>query len=134
MNEPLKSVPPSEEDIFYLEWGKETIKKNIENSHAALVQFLTLNTSLLGGSIVFLKPEAIEKAFLFSSLSLFFVGLFISFLGILPHESNVSIISPSEIRAHKINALNKKRKLMWGCAAFTGGGLFVMAVGVIIGV
>lgn len=134
MNEPLRSLPPSEEDIFYLEWAKETIKKNIENSHAALVQFLTLNTSLLGGSIVFLKPEAIGKLFLSSSFSLFFIALFISFLGILPHESKVSIISPSEIREHKFEALNKKRKFMWSCAAFTGSGLFVMAAGVIIGV
>src|SRR5690606_13637351 len=112
----------------------ETIKKNIENAHGALVQFLTLNTTLLGGSIVFLKPEVIGKIFLSASFSLFFIALLISFLGILPHESNVSIISPSEIKAHKIQALSKKRKFMWSCAAFTGSGLLVMAVGVIIGV
>lgn len=133
MNVPLKSSPPSDEDLFYLEWAKETIKKNIENAHGALVQFITLNTTLLGGSIVFLKPEVIGKVFLSASFSLFFIALLISFLGILPHESTVSIISPSEIKAHKIQALSKKRKLMWSCAAFTGSGLLIMGVGVIIG-
>jgi hypothetical protein len=62
MNEPVKSLPPSDEDIFYLKWGEETIKKNIENAHGVLTQFLTLNVSLMGGSIVFLDPKHIKES------------------------------------------------------------------------
>ncbi len=131
MNEPVQSVPPSHEDIFYVKWGEETVKKNIENAHAVLTQFLTLNVSLMGGSIVFLDPKYINKIWLITLLSLFFIGLCISFVGLLPHESTISCISPSEIKLHKKQALCKKRCFMWCCAVATGGGLVVLAFGVI---
>jgi len=131
MNEPVQSLPPSDEDIFYLKWGEETIKKNIENAHGVLTQFLTLNVSLMGGSIVFLDPKHINQVWLITSLSLFFIGLCISFVGLLPHESSVSRISPSDIKRHKQQALRKKRSFMWCCATATGGGLVVLGLGVI---
>jgi hypothetical protein len=40
----------------------------------------------MGGSIVFLKTESIDKVWMTSALAL----LFIAFLGILPHESNIT--------------------------------------------
>jgi hypothetical protein len=61
MNEPIMSAPPSAEDLFYIKWGEESLKKSIENAHGVLTQFLTMNTGLMGGSIVFLKPENIDK-------------------------------------------------------------------------
>jgi len=108
MNEPLKSKPPTKNELFYIKWGEESIKKNIENAHSTLTQFLTLNTALMGGSILFMKPENINKEWLSLSLILFFIGLFTSFLGILPHETKVNPISPSQIKEHKNNALVKQ--------------------------
>ena len=131
MSEPIKSTPPSDDDLFYINWGKETVKKNIENAHSVLSQFLTLNVSLMGGSIVFLKPEHINNVWLIASLSFFFLGLCISFAGVLPHETEVSMISPSEIKRHKTAALWKKRRFMWLCSMATGGGLLILAIGVI---
>jgi len=131
VNQPIESLPPSDEDLFYLKWGEETIKKNIENAHAVLSQFLTLNVSLMGGSIVFLDPKHINQVWLVASLSLFFIGLCIAFVGLLPHESSISSISPSEIKTHKKQALLKKRRFMWCCAIATGGGLVILALGVI---
>ena len=55
MKEPLKGRPPTEEEIFYLEWAKESLKKNIENADAVLAQFLTLNTALIAGGAFFGK-------------------------------------------------------------------------------
>lgn len=132
MTDPVKSTPPSDEDLFYLRWGEETIKKNIENAHGVLTQFLTLNTALMGGGIAFMKPESISSIWLAFSLSLFFFGLVFSFLGVLPHETKVNPISPTQIKEHKELALLKKRWLMWGCAAATGGGLVTLAIGVIV--
>jgi len=132
MIDPVQSTPPSEEELFYLRWGEETIKKNIENAHGVLTQFLTLNTALMGGGIAFMKPESVSAAWLGVSLSLFFSGLVFSFLGVLPHETKVNPVSPTQIKEHKELALLKKRRLMWGCAAATGGGLAVLAIGVII--
>lgn len=132
MADPIQSKPPSEEELFYLRWGKETIKKNIENAHGVLTQFLTLNTTLMGGGIAFMKPESISATWLGVSLFLFFWGLVFSFLGVLPHETKVNPISPTQIKKHKELALLKKRRLMWSCAVATGGGLATLAIGVII--
>ena len=114
MNDPVASTPPSQEDAFYLQWGEETIKKNIENAHGVLTQFLTLNTALMGGSVVFMKAENIGDLWLSVALSLFFVGLCTSFLGVLPHETAVNPISPTQIKEHKHSALLKKEDLCGG--------------------
>ncbi len=132
MDDPIQSTPPTEEDEFYIEWGRESLKKNIENAHGVLKQLLTLNTSLMGGSIIFLKPENIDSGFRIITLSLFLIALALAFLGILPHESNVSIVSPSDIKTHKQDALKEKRCFMCWCALFTACGLVFMAVGVMI--
>lgn len=131
MTQPLPGSAPSEDDLFYLEWGKETTKKNIENAHGVLTQFLTLNTALMGGSVVFLSPSAVDKAWQTIALGLFFIGLFISFVGILPHETTANLISPSEIKQHKEIALHRKRVFMWLSAFSTGAGLLAISVAVV---
>lgn len=131
MTDPVQSTSPSAEDLFYLQWGQETIKKNIENAHGVLTQLLTLNTALIGGGVAFMKPESISSTWLGISLFLFFMGLVFSFLGVLPHETKVNPISPSKIREHKESALQKKRGLMWSSAVATGGGLATLVIGVI---
>lgn len=131
MTDPVQSTPPSEEDLFYLQWGQETIKKNIDNANGVLTNFLTLNTTLMGGGIAFMKPESISQNWLGVSLSFFFLGLILSFLGVIPHETKVNPISPTHIREHKELALLKKRRLMWSCAISTGGGLATLAIGVL---
>jgi len=131
MTQPLPGNAPSEEDLFYLEWGKETTKKNIEIAHGILIQFLTLNTALMGGSVVFLSPGAVDKAWQTIALCLFFIGLFISFVGILPHETTANIISPSEIKQHKEKALRRKRIFMWLSVFSTGTGLLAIAIAVV---
>jgi len=131
MSQPLPGSAPSEEDLFLLEWGKETTKKNIENAHGVLTQFLNLNTALMGGSVVFLSPGAVDKAWQTIALGLFFVGLFISFVGILPHKTTVSLISPSEIKLHKEEALCRKHVLMWLSAFATGAGLVAISAAVV---
>ena len=107
------------------------MKKNIEIAHGTLVQLLTLNTTLLGGIIVFLKPEIIGKEFFWISYFFFFLSIFLSFLGVLPHESTVSTISPSEIKKHKTDVLRRKLMFMRFVAVFTGSGLLIIAIGLI---
>ena len=129
MKTPLQGTPPTDDDTFYLEWGKETTKKNIESAHGVLTQFLTLNTALMGGSVAFFTQGSINKSLQLSALFCFFIGLLVSFLGVLPYESNVSPISPSEIKDHKEISLKRKRFFMWLTAVFTGAGLLCISIG-----
>ncbi len=131
MNDPIQSKRPSEDDEFYLTWGRETIKKNIELVQSVLIQMITLNTALLGANIIFLKPGAISGYWQSASLAGFFLALAVAFIGIHPHESLVSTISPEQIKSHKVAALKKKRRFMWSSAILTLSGLLILAIGVI---
>ena len=129
MNNPIQGKELLEEDIFYIEWNRETIKKNIEIAHGVLTQMLTLNTALLGGSVIFFSQGTMGKSYQFIAAALFFLGLAISFLGIFPHSSTISSISPSEIKEHKNRALKRKCNYMKAAGAFTGAGFIVVSLG-----
>jgi len=45
---PQAGQAPSEDDTFYLTWGKETLKNNINLSNDILKQIITLSSALLG--------------------------------------------------------------------------------------
>lgn len=128
----VKGKKPTYEELFYREWGYETIKNNIETVNKVLQQFITLNVALLGGNIVFLSPSNIDAPYRLVSISLFFVGLVLAFLGVLPYESNVVVNIPEEIKDHKMSALSQKRRFLWACCIVMGGGLFIAAIGVIL--
>lgn len=116
---------PDEDDLFYLEWGKESVKKNLDNANSVLEKLLTLNTALIASG-AFFGSEKLSAGIPSLAPSFFFIGLVLAFLGTLPHESNINTISPSSIKDHKDRALFKKRLFMWACACFTGAGLFIL--------
>ena len=124
--------PVTEEEKFYMEWGKETLKTNIERANNVLQQFLTLNTALLGGSVVFLSQEILGKMFHGISIACLFIGLVLAFLGIIPYESKVQLNIPADIKNHKEKALKDKRCFLWATAIATGSGLLIAAIGVLI--
>ena len=126
-----KGKKPTYEELFFREWGYETIKNNIETVNKILHQFITLNVALLGGNVAFLSPSSIDASYRLISLALFFLGLFLAFLGVLPYESNVIVNIPDEVKRHKQSALKQKRKLLWACCIVMGGGLLIAAIGVI---
>jgi len=110
--EVLQGQPLTESDLFYLEWGKETVKKNITLANEILKTIITLSTGLLGASIIFDKIVENEILRLFVLLS-FFAALVISFLGVLPYEKVIKLSEPGNIKSHKRNALQHKRIYLW---------------------
>ncbi len=126
------SKPPTKEEDFYIQWGKETLKTNIENANIVLRQLITLNTALLGGSVAFLSQGEISKSWHGASMAFFFIGLIFAFLGSAPYESKVQLNMPNEIKQHKEKALKSKRCSLWESAIFTGTGLLIAAIGISI--
>lgn len=112
---------PTEEELFYTAWGQETIKNNITLCNDILKQLITINSALLGVSIIYdniVSNDVIKILVLLS----FFFSLIIAFLGVLPYENRVLMSSPEDIKIHKRNALKHKRQFLW-----------VSAVAIIIG-
>jgi len=119
--------PPSEDTEFYLAWGRESLKANLKFANEVLRQLVTLNASLLGGSIVFIEEALIGNLFRWLAIAGFLLALVFSFLGMMPYEGSVSLRKPDEIRMHKSRALAQKRFCLW-----TAGYLMAMAFGIVI--
>lgn len=107
-----KGKKPTEEHLFYLKWGQETIKNNIALANGILKQLITLSSALLGLSIIYESIVTSEILKIFVLIS-FFASLIVAFLGLLPYEDKVNIHAPLDIKEHKKKALKHKRRFLW---------------------
>jgi hypothetical protein len=103
---------PTEEEIFYITWGQETVKNNITLCNDILKQLITISSALLGVNIIYDNIVSSETLKIFVLLS-FFVSLIVAFIGLLPYENNVRLDTPDDIKIHKRQALKHKRQYLW---------------------
>ncbi len=114
----LEGRPPSPEEVFYLQWGREALKNNINLLNDVLRQLVTLDTALLAALIGFLHEIQIpewSKAIVLSSVS---ISLLLAFIGVLPYRAEVDLRKPEHIRVHKEKALSYKRRFLTVAAIF----------------
>lgn len=124
------SRPPSEEELFYLAWGRETLKSNISTASTVLCQFITINVALLGGGAAYLNTTTIPSWVRIIILLSFLFGLVLAIFGVLPTSTEVNSYVPEEIKIHKSAALKSKRLFLRWAAGCTVLGLLVSAVAV----
>lgn len=111
----------NDEDKFYLQWGRDTLRNNISLVNDILKQLVGINSALLGVGIVY--DEIVDNEFLRLLILIFFlVSLGSSFLGLLPYEDLVDSNSPSEIKTFKNNALKHKRRFLLSGTIFLAAG------------
>jgi hypothetical protein len=79
---------PTEEQLLFAEIGREQIKRSIPALNEALQRLVTLNAGLLGGSLVFLKPELAPAWSRWPAIICFFFSLFVAIWGGLPHPAD----------------------------------------------
>jgi hypothetical protein len=117
---------PSDDDEFYVQWGRESLKNNITLANDILKQLISISSAILGLTIIFEKIVVTELLRTLSLLSIF-ISLIIAFVGLLPYESKVQPYSPKDISDHKKKALKHKRSYLWVSAAFLniGFGLLI---------
>jgi hypothetical protein len=111
---------PTREGLFYVEWGAETLKRNLTLANEVLRSLLTLSATMLGGSIAFLDKVA-TRPFPGIAAVLFLLALIASLLGVLPYEGEVDLRIPKQIEQHKRAAFEKKVLLLK-----TAGGLLAL--------
>ena len=126
-------APPTAEEQFYIDWARESRKRNIDLANQALRQLVTLYASLLGGSIVFLKKEFLRSPYWETVMILFFLGLVLAFIGSMPYEGRVDVRQPQEIKRHKQSALAWKRFFLWSAGLSGASGFAVAMIGVVLG-
>lgn len=126
-DEPIKGSArqPTEDEIFYRQWGYETVKANISTANDVLRLLITINVALLGGGAAFLHESTITDGFRIVLLVAFFVSLAISLIGVYPKESTVDARIPADIKQHKESVLQRKRLFLKLAAGSTLTGLLV---------
>ncbi|MDC8003728.1 hypothetical protein POV27_06675 [Aureisphaera galaxeae] len=119
--------PTTDEELFYLEWGRESLKNGIALANSVLKQLLTTNTAILTIVLVFADRQVMSSDMKKPVVIAFLVALIISLFGFLPYEKKVILKSPSAIKAHKKKALRHKRIFLWLSATCMLVG-FIMAL------
>jgi hypothetical protein len=109
--------PPTEDEIFYSTWGRETVKNNITLCNDILKQLITISSALLGVTIIF-DTVVTENYFKILVVFSFFASIVLAFIGLLPYERTVRLDTPADIKMHKQKALKHKRCYLW-TSAFT---------------
>lgn len=128
----MAGSPPSEDEEFYVLWGRETLKNNLAFTNDVLRQLVTLNTALLGGSIAFLDEKLISSTFKGGIVVLFFLSLITSFVGMMPYQHSVDLRLAEEIRQHKENAFRWKRYCLWVAGILLASGFIIALIGIVL--
>jgi hypothetical protein len=121
----------SDDDKFYLNWARETLKNNIALANSTLSQLLVLCTALMGSGVYFLTDKVLPGWALISTLSLLFISLLAALFSVMPHRADVNMSSPSEIKEHKKLVLNTKLRYIKYCVFPLVAALFIAAAGTI---
>ena len=126
---PKVGHPPSDEEDFYLTWGQELPKTNLALLNDVLKQLVTLNTALLGGSVVFLSRTVMGAEFRNAVISMFLLSLCTAFVGILPYIRRIILRDPNHVKQVIQSAFTWKLHLVRIAAAFLVLGFIVALVG-----
>jgi hypothetical protein len=127
----IEQLEPTEDDLFYVEWGRESVKHNLVLANDILQRLVTLNGVLLAGSIAFYDERILPNAWKPYVIGCFLLSLIVSFLGMIPFQGKVDLRVPAAIRAHKEKALKTKWVLLVIAALLIAGG-FGISLGAVI--
>lgn len=118
------------EEDFYLQWEREGVKNSIALANDILKQLVTLNTALLGGSVVFLDDSMMNPIVRTFVIILFLTALVTSFLGMIPHRTPLSR-DLVKIEGHKAAALDHKDTYLWLASSCIALGFAVAIAGLL---
>ncbi len=131
-NKPIQATAPSEDDEFYIAWGRETLKNNITFANEVLRQLVSLNVALLGGSIIFLDDKLLDSTFKLFIILAFLLSLIFSFAGIMPFGRYVDLRVAEDIRRHKRLVLSWKLYFLGTAGVLLGIGFILALAGILV--
>jgi hypothetical protein len=127
-----ESSPADELDTFYVEWARESLKRNLPFVNEVLRGLVTLDTALLGGSVLWLGPQIVPAWFRLAVVLCFLLSLAAAFWGMLPYTGTaVDLRCPDLIHKHKTEALRTKQFWVWVAAWCLIAGFAVALVGLL---
>ncbi len=127
-----ESRSATEEEVFYKRWAMASLRRNLPFVNDVLRSLVTLNVTLLGGSVVLLDSSRLWPGFQVAVVACFLVSLVAAFFGMLPFTGTVDVFCPEMIRRHKTRALTWKRWLLAAAAIALVAGFAVALIGLIV--
>jgi hypothetical protein len=127
----VESTPADPVDVFYVEWAQDTAKRNLHFLNETMARLVTLNATLLGGSLVFLKDDVVSPLWKMWAIVFFLASLMAAIFGMIPWPGvgPVNLFEPAAIRAHKAQAQRFKENRLRYSLLYLIGGLFVAVLG-----
>ncbi len=130
-SESIVGEVPTNEEIFYAEYGDDLTRDTIPFLNQVLRQFVTLSTALMGGSIAFLSDSLVDPDFKKSIVVLFLFSLVAALLGVLPYRGKFHRRCPNEIKEVCLSARTWKTRFLWISAAMIFIGSLVAILGIL---
>ncbi len=129
----LEAEAPTQRDVFFLTWGLEIIKNQFNTTNELLKQQIAICTTLLTVSLIFEGVFEKESIWRLLVAFCFFVGLLLSFIGLMPFErEKVWLDSPTEIEDYTDASIkHKKRFYFWSAVAILSG-IFIIVLKLLI--
>ena len=128
----IKVTVPTEDEKFYIQWGREILKNNLVFTNDVLRQLITLNTALLGSSIAFLDERIIDLTLKKFIILFFLLSLIFSFIGVMPYGNSIDLRMPEEIKKYKETAFKWKRYCLWAASSLLAFGFLIALIGLVI--
>lgn len=119
-------------DVFYLEWGRETLKQVIPRLTDSLQRVITLATALLGGSMFFASSDVVPSHFRAAAMILFLASLSMALYGILPYSAPVGLNDPRSVQDFKATVAEFRQRWLWHSVAALWLGLTAGVLGAVI--
>lgn len=123
---------PSSEEQFYYQWGEETEKAIPGQLLDTLKQLVTLNTALIGGSLVGLREDLMPAGCRLVVVGFFILSLLAAMVGIVPGvQTFVPYNQPAAVRDHKQAVVARRASLIRAAAMFLIAGFAAVFVGLV---
>jgi hypothetical protein len=121
----VRGTPPSEEEMFYFSWGQEAYKDRLKLLGETLRQLLTLNATLLAGSLILLDSTKVPPDAVKVVSASFFLSLAASFIGIIPFRGRLDPSDPQEMKAFVEGMVSRRWQCVLAASIF-----FIIGLGV----
>ena len=119
--------PLSREDRLAISYGEETTRRTVPYCNEILKHMATLNVTLLGGSVVFLKEDVVSHGCRLMAVTAFLSALALALWGSMPTGGLVNIRFINRIWEHRERVLTiKLRCLRWACLSMFSGFLIIL--------
>ena len=115
-DEPIMGEPATPDEIFFAEWGEQTLKQSAPALQDSLQKLITLDAALIGGVLIALKEDVLPPIFRLSVIVCFLVSLGAAMCGVQPLWRNVTMGCAEEIKAYQFDTI--RRKSFWIRAAY----------------